>query len=125
MDESTDEVLEVDDGEAAPEGWYPEPGSPGRERYWDGEEWGGVRRIRPTGKANRLAVTALICACVGPFFVGGVLATVFGSVALDEIHEADGAERGQGMARWAIWLGFLNLILSGLVVIAVVALVER
>lgn len=106
-------TVDEEDSEAAIEpGWYPEPGNPGQKRYWDGEAWGERWKERPTGKANRLAVVALICSCVGPVFVGGILGTVFGLVALDEIEEADGAERGQGMAKWAIGLGFLNIALS-------------
>lgn len=26
-------------GETGPAGWYPEPGRPGTQRYWDGEQW--------------------------------------------------------------------------------------
>lgn len=77
-------------------------------------------REQPTGRANRLAVAALICACIGPIFVGGVLATIFGMVALDEIDESYGAERGQGMAKWAIGLGFVNIALSCVVVVSLV-----
>jgi hypothetical protein len=75
----------------------------------------------PLGRANRLAVTALICACVVGPIVGGILATVFGMVALDEIDESDGAERGQGMAKWAIGLGFLNIVLSCAAIVLLVA----
>jgi hypothetical protein len=67
----------------------------------------------PLGKANRLAVTALICACCIPFLlVGGILGTVFGMVALDEIDESEGKERGRGMAQWAIGIGFVNIAIS-------------
>lgn len=77
----------------------------------------------PKGRANRLAVTALICACVVGFIVGGILATVFGMVALDEIEESDGAERGQGMAKWAVGLGFLNIALSCVAIVVIIAVV--
>lgn len=77
-------------------------------------------RERPTGRANRLAVTALICACVVGPIVGGILATVFGMVALDEIEESEGAERGQGMAKWAIGLGFINILLSCVMIVSLV-----
>jgi hypothetical protein len=116
------------DDEPIPAGWYPEPNNPSRKRYWDGESWGEVWRKpkgKPTGKANRLAVTALICSCVGPVFVGGILGTVFGMVALDEIEEAERTERGQGMAKWAIGLGFLNVLLSAAVVVLVIGLISR
>ena len=51
-------------------GWYEDPYVPGMSRYWDGEQWGEQReenerapRERPTGKANRVAILALIFAC--------------------------------------------------------------
>lgn len=81
-------------------------------------------RERPTGKANRLAVTALICAAAIPFLlVGGILGAVFGFVALDEIEESEGRERGRGMAQWAIALGFINIALSCAVIALAVAAV--
>jgi hypothetical protein len=77
----------------------------------------------PLGRANRLAVTALICACVIGPIVGGILATVFGMVALDEIDESEGQERGQGMAKWAIGLGFVNILVSCVAIVLAVAVV--
>lgn len=78
----------------------------------------------PTGKANRLAVTALICAAAIPFLlIGGILGAVFGFVALDEIEESQGAERGKGMAYWAIALGFLNIAVSCAAIAFIVAAV--
>lgn len=68
---------------------------------------------RPKGRANRLAVTALICATCVPFLlVAGALGVAFGYVALDEIEESEGRERGAAMAQWAIGLGFLNIAVS-------------
>ena len=46
-------------------------------------------------------------------------------VALDEIEEAEGQERGQGMAKWAIGLGFLNIVVSAAVIVLVVAAVSK
>jgi hypothetical protein len=58
-------------------------------------------RAKPTGKANRLAVTALICSLAIPFLlVAGISGAVFGFVALDEIEESEGKERGHWMAQW-------------------------
>jgi hypothetical protein len=116
----------ADDSEAIPPAWYPEPDNPEQKRYWDGEAWGKRwkdPKPEPTGKANRLAVAALICSCIGPVLVGGILGTVFGLVALEEIEETEGTERGQGMAKWAIGLGFVNIALSlALIVLLTIAL---
>ena len=111
-------------------GWYPDPEEPGEKRHWDGDQWGArwhddLERAEPLGRANRLAVVALICSCFGPFLVGGILATVFGMVALDEIEESEGQERGAGMAKWAIGLGFVNIVLSFAAIVLVVAAVSK
>jgi len=94
-----------------PAGWYVDPERPDGERYWDGEKWCERRgegqeehAHAPQGKANRLAVFALFCAFVIP-----VLGIVFGLVALDEIDESEGEERGRAMAQWAIGLGAVTL----------------
>jgi hypothetical protein len=31
--------MSASNGETGPAGWYPEPGRPGTQRYWDGNEW--------------------------------------------------------------------------------------
>lgn len=108
----------------SPAGWYRDPDAPDLKRYWDGEQWGEEprearrpRKPKAKGKANRLAVTALICAAAIPFLlVGGILGAVFGFVALDEIEESEGEERGRGIAQAAIALGFLNIVLSCVVI---------
>lgn len=82
----------------------------------------GTISAQRQGKANRLAVTALILACLGPLLVGGILATVFGMVALDEIEESNGAERGRGIAQWAIGLGFLNIAVWCAIVVALITI---
>lgn len=91
-----------------PAGWYVDPERPNGERYWDGDKWcerRGEEMVRaPRGKANRLAVFALFCAFVVP-----VLGIVFGLVALEEIDESEGEERGRAMAQWAIGLGAVVL----------------
>jgi len=109
-------------------GWYQDPEDPNEKRYWDGAQWGQrwserdpERPPRPTGKANRLAVTALILAGIGPLLIGGILATVFGYVALDEIEDSEGAERGKAIAQWAIGLGFLNIAVWCAVIVVLVA----
>jgi hypothetical protein len=106
-------------------GWYVDPEDPDGKRYWDGEQWGKrwveAERTRQSGKANRLGVTALILAGIGPVLVGGILATVLGYVALEEIEDSEGAERGKSIAQWAIGLGFLNIALGCAAIVVLVA----
>lgn len=68
-------------------------------------------------RTNRLAITALICALVLPFFIGGILATAIGIAALDEI-DATG-EQGRGIAYSAIGLGFISILSSVVAVIVI------
>lgn len=90
-------------------------------------EWGvRANRVRPTGKANRLAVTALICSMAIPFLlVAGILGITFGFVALDEIEEAEGNERGKAIAQWAIGLGLVNIAISGALIVLVAVAVAK
>jgi hypothetical protein len=77
------------------------------------QEWGmRAMRPRPTGKANRLAVFALFCAFVAP-----VLGIVFGVVALDEIEDTGGTERGVRMAQWAVGIGGVLTVLAAVAAI--------
>lgn len=54
-------------------GWYPAPGEPGRERYWDGIGWTGTRKVREKGRSINwvlipvLVVGALIAIAVAAF----------------------------------------------------------
>ena len=78
------------------------------------------------GRANRLAVAVLICAtCVSFLLVCGILATVFGMVALDEIEEAEEPETGEGMAKWAIGLGFVNIVLSCAIIVLLILVLKN
>ncbi len=77
-------------------------------------------------KTNRLAALALICAtCVPGLLIGGVLATLFGTMALDEIDASQGREGGKSLARWAVGLGFLNVLGSCVLIVVVVAALSK
>ncbi len=58
-------------------------------------QWGlRAGQPRPVGKVNRLAVFALFCSFILP-----VLGIVFGTLALNEIEDGGGKERGVGNSR--------------------------
>jgi hypothetical protein len=128
--------VEAEEAQRAP-GWHADPGGTGGQRYWDGEQWGELAEpdqvtqtdrapAAPKGKANRLAVTALICATCVPFLlVAGALGVTFGYLALEEIEESEGKERGSAMAQWAIGLGFLNVAVSVAIIGMIVWLLIR
>ena len=58
-----------------------------------------------------MAVASLVCGLVWMFFLGSVLAVVFGHVARAQIRRSGGWERGAGMALAGLALGYLMLAL--------------
>jgi uncharacterized membrane protein len=72
------------------------------------------------GKVNRLAVFALFCCFTVP-----VLGIVFGILALNEIEDEGGKERGSGVARSAIVLGVIGLIVAVIAAVLVVSAIRH
>ncbi|GAB2840386.1 hypothetical protein GCM10022221_44720 [Actinocorallia aurea] len=57
---------------------------------------------------NPYAVAALVCAIVWAWWIGSLLAVVFGHLALRQIKQRD--ERGRGLARAGLVLGYAALL---------------
>jgi Domain of unknown function (DUF4190) len=77
---------------------------------------------RSTG-TNGLAVASLVCGiaqffCI--FFIGTILALVFGYIAKNQIDQSGGAQGGRGLAIAGIVLGYVGIGLAVLYGIAVV-----
>lgn len=82
-----------------PAGWTPQPGSyPQRQTV------------------NGFAVAALVLGiaelCTG--IVGGVLAVIFGNIALSRIDASQGREKGRGLAIAGIVLGWIAIVLTAI-----------
>ena len=77
-------------------------------------------RSRRRGRTNRLAVTAFVIATVIPI-AGVIPAFVLGYIALDEIRESDGAERGSGLAWAAILISLVILLFAVLIIALLIA----
>ncbi len=125
---------ETSRAEAAPQGWYPAPGVPGEERYWDGVHWTHYTRPARTAptqdavgataavRTNAKAVASLTLALVWLGGIASLLAILFGLLARREIVRSFGAERGAGLASAGIVVGLFGLLLAGLVAAAFVVL---
>jgi hypothetical protein len=109
-------------------GWYVDPGVPDRLRYWDGTDWTehympntAPGSPQPPGQpgypggyvgTNGLAIASMILGIVWIFWLGSILALVFGYIALHQIKRT--RESGKGMAIAGIvlgWIGVAMLIL--------------
>ena len=82
--------------------------------------WNPQYQQAPRQTTNGFAVAALVLGiaelCTGIF--GGILAVVFGNVALARIDESQGTQKGRGLAITGIVLGWIAI---GLTAVAVAA----
>jgi len=62
-------------------------------------------------KTNGLAVAALVLGVCFCFAFTGILAVVFGNLALGQIDRSQGAQKGRGLAIAGIVLGWIGIAL--------------
>lgn len=119
-----------------PAGWYADPDLPGQQRYWDGARWTDYRHnpglgpqtvvYAPASKTNGFAVASLVLGILWLWWLGSVLALVFGYVGKSQIDRSGGRETGRGMAIAGIVLGWIGVaVLILIVVLAVVGVFEN
>jgi hypothetical protein len=112
---------------AAPAGWYPDPETPGQQRYWDGSQWtdihppgsAGFQPQVQVGQSSSKATWALVTGILGIIIlpvVFSILAIVFGVQAQSEVERNPGME-GKGRATAGIVLGIIGLIAWAIILI--------
>jgi hypothetical protein len=82
--------------------WYP----PQAATYGYGQAAPAYTGPRTT---NALAVTSMILGIVWIFWLGSVLAIIFGHIALNQINHSHGAQGGRGMAIAGLVLGYVGI----------------
>jgi hypothetical protein len=81
-----------------------------------------IATVAPTRPpVNSFAVASLVLGIVWIYWVGSVLALVFGYIAQRQIKESNGAESGEGMARAGIILGWIGIGAIVFIVLTIVA----
>jgi hypothetical protein len=126
-----------DTSEHPPAGWYPDPDNAAAQRYWDGSQWTENRSpaqaaapsaavtpvaqapmgqvggqpvvVQPQQKTNGLAVASMVLGILWLYWIGSVLAVIFGHVAKSQIDNSNGAQSGGGMAIAGIALGWTGV----------------
>ena len=68
-------------------------------------------------KSNGFAVASLVLGITWIWWIGSVLAVVFGHVALSQISKSQGRESGQGLAVAGLVLGYMGVATLALVVL--------
>ena len=69
-------------------------------------------------KTNGLAIAALVLGIMWFYWVGSVLAVIFGHVALSQINKSNGTQQGRGMAIAGLVLGWVGVAILAIVLIA-------
>ena len=83
------------------------PASPGEVRPPPPPGYAGYRAARTSG----LAIASMVLGIVWLFWLGSILAVIFGHVALSQIKRSMGALSGRGMAIAGLVLGYVGIAL--------------
>jgi hypothetical protein len=69
-------------------------------------------------KTNGLAIASLVLGICWVYWVGSILAVIFGHVALAQIARSNGTQNGRGMAIAGLVLGWIGVAVLLIVLIA-------
>jgi uncharacterized protein DUF4190 len=70
-------------------------------------------------RTNGLAIASLVLGIVWLYWVGSLLAIIFGTVALHQIEQSGGALGGRGMAIAGVVLGWVGFATFAIMVIVI------
>jgi len=80
-------------------------------------------RVSMAGKTNGLAVASMVLGILWIYWLGSILAIVFGHISLSQIKKSNGIQTGRGMAIAGLVLGYLGVVtmvlILGLVIVGV------
>jgi hypothetical protein len=76
--------------------------------WWDGAGW-RVNRTSAAGGTNGYAIASLVLGILWLFWIGSVLAVIFGHIALNQVHR--NGQSGRGLAIAGLVLGYIGLAL--------------
>ena len=63
-----------------------------------------------SAKANGLAIAAMVLGILWIYWIGSILAVIFGHISLQQIRESNGTQSGRGMAIAGLVLGYLGVV---------------
>jgi Domain of unknown function (DUF4190)/Protein of unknown function (DUF2510) len=118
-----------------PAGYYDDPLTPGAQRYWDGSNWGPAAAPPPSDAGpqivmverpgtNGLAIASMVLGIVWIYWIGSILAVIFGHIALGQLSRPDNRQDGRGMAIAGLVLGYAGIILAVLLFVVLIIAAE-
>jgi len=115
----------------------PAVGAPGAQQSADWGQWGSAQGVqtygslpapanvpgpsypvRSTGHANGYAIASMVLGILWVYWIGSILALVFGYIAKGQIDRSGGMETGRGMAIAGIVISIVGLLLTVIVRVA-------
>lgn len=72
-------------------------------------------------KPNGLAIASMVCGIIWIYWIGSILALVFGYVAKSQIDRSAGRQSGRGMAIAGIVLGWIGVAMLAVIIVVAVA----
>lgn len=69
---------------------------------------------------NGFAIASLVLGIVWLWFLGSVLAVIFGAIAIAQINHSQGAQTGKGMAVAGVVLGIIGVVIAGVLALLIV-----
>ena len=101
--------------------WYPPQQQPGYGAPPVPQTYGYAYAAAPQ-RTNGLAIASLVLGILWLYWLGSILALIFGYIAKSNIDRSNGAEGGRGMAIAGIvlgWIGVATLVLLIIIGVAV------
>jgi hypothetical protein len=94
-----------------PTGAPAQPQAPGQQPYGYGHGYPahGYQAPYVQRKTNGFAVASLVLGIVWVYWIGSILALIFGMVAKSQIDQSGGWQQGRGMATAGIVLGWVGI----------------
>jgi hypothetical protein len=100
-----------------PSGYQQPPGYPNPQ--YPTSPYGAGQPIVIRSKTNGFAIAALVLGIVWIYWIGSILALVFGYIAKSQIDKSNGEQTGRGMAIAGIVLGWIGVGILLLLIVAI------